>query len=266
MFVKEQTRESKGDASTNTEVSVTPAGSTYKDRLAHLFRKRRVVMHVGVAFGLLFVVLWAFGAVLPTSSGISDRFGQLFRPSMTQMKIKHSAVVLIAAQAATATAITQDGYEYKGAGGRYNWAGVQRTFTLPDGSMTNEMGGISSISGTIADDSFHNQFTPGQCTYWADYEYHRLTGYAVPWSGNAADWSTNAVAFGWIVSSTPHVPSIIALQPGVEGAGEAGHVGVVEKINPDGSVATTNWNVRGWGVFSWETYYPGPGVSFIWHP
>lgn len=266
MFVKEHTRRLKGDSPIITEVPTCPDCSTQKIRSTCVSRRRRVVVNVGVAVGLVFVVLGAFCTVLPTSSGITGHLGQLFQPSMAEVKIKHNAITLIAGQAATATAITQDGYEYKGAGGPYDWAGVQRDFTLPDGSMTNTTGGISSDSGTIADDSFHNQFTPGQCTYWADYEYHRLTGYAIPWSGNAADWPTNASAFGWIISSTPHVPSIIALQPGVQGAGGAGHVAVVEKINADGSIATTNWNVRGWGVFSWETYYPGPGVSFIWHP
>jgi len=106
----------------------------------------------------------------------------------------------------------------------------------------------------------------GQCTYWADIRYHQLTGWWVPWSGDAAQWSGGAAASGWVVSSTPKVPSIIVLQPGVEGAFSIGHVAVVERINSDGSVYTSNMNWSGWDVVSYVTFTPGPGVSFVWHP
>ena len=105
----------------------------------------------------------------------------------------------------------------------------------------------------------------GQCTYWADIRYHQLTGWWVPWSGNAAQWAAGAAASGWVVSSTPKVPSIIVLQPGVEGAFSIGHVAVVERINSDGSVYTSNMNWSGWDVVSYVTFTPGPGVSFVWH-
>jgi surface antigen len=105
----------------------------------------------------------------------------------------------------------------------------------------------------------------GQCTYWADIRYHQLTGWWVPWSGNAAQWAAGAAASGWVVSSTPRVPSIIVLQPGVEGAFSIGHVAVVERINSDGSVYTSNMNWSGWDVVSYVTFTPGPGVSFVWH-
>ncbi len=105
----------------------------------------------------------------------------------------------------------------------------------------------------------------GQCTYWADIRYHQLTGVWVPWSGNAAQWASGAAASGWVVSSTPRVPSIIVLQPGVEGAFSIGHVAVVERINSDGSVYTSNMNWSGWDVVSYVTFTPGPGVSFVWY-
>ncbi len=114
-----------------------------------------------------------------------------------------------------------------------------------------------------------NRFAFGQCTYWANMRYHALTGYWVPWLGNAYQWAYGASASGWIVSSTPHVPSIIVLQPGVQGAGYFGHVAIVERINPDGSVYTSNYNWYsngGWDILSYVTFYPGDGVSFVWHP
>jgi surface antigen len=253
---------------------------------------RSFVLHAGIAVVLLVVVVGALAAVLPTQEGSAGGIGHIFDPSLQSVTVKNNQTALIASQAATATAVTHDGYEYNGAGGQYNWAGVQKSFTLPGGASTSSIpstpvsptpttqtstspsgptsistsGGLSSpTTGTLNTD-FYDPFTPGQCTYWADYEYHRLTGNVVTWSGNAEDWAAGAGSAGWTVSSTPHLYSLIVLQGGVEGAGVGtGHVAVVEKINSDGSVATTNWNVVGWGVFSWGTYRPGPGVSFIWH-
>ncbi len=151
---------------------------------------------------------------------------------------------LIAQAAATATAIVrQDGF---------------------DQSSNNNGGTLYAGSGVTP-----NRFSFGQCTYWADLRYQQLTGYWVDWIGNAYQWKYGALsAPGWIVSSTPHVPSIIVLQPGVQGAGYFGHVAVVERINPDGSVYTSNMNWYangGWDRVSDWTFTPGPGVSFVWH-
>ena len=113
-----------------------------------------------------------------------------------------------------------------------------------------------------------NHFAFGECTYWADLRYHQLTGWWVPWTGNAYQWAAGAAASGWIVLSTPKVPSIIVLQPGVQGAFGLGHVAVVERINNDGSVYTSNYNWYangGWDILSYWTFTPGPGVSFVWH-
>ena len=111
------------------------------------------------------------------------------------------------------------------------------------------------------------RFAYGNCTYWANMRYHALSGYWVPWLGNAWQWSSGASAAGWIVSSTPHFPSIIVLQPGVEGAGWYGHVAVVEHINSDGSVQTSNYNWDGyWNSETFVTFRPGSGVTFVWHP
>ena len=113
-----------------------------------------------------------------------------------------------------------------------------------------------------------NAFPAGQCTYWADERYHELSGYYVPFSGNAADWAGNASAYGWQVSSRPIVPSIICLAPGVQQADAVyGHVGVVESINTNGSVVTSNLN---WGIGSQKSsvhsvdFVPGAGISFIY--
>ena len=262
-------------------------------------RGRKMVVHTGVTILMVVVVIGLLAAVVPTGSGQASALGKIFNPVTNMISSKQNNTALIAAQAATATAVTVDGYD---ASNQNTYNGVQSTFTLPDGTTTgaagtttgaagttdgtttgnttiptpvpvasgapsinSSSGGISSSTGTIADSSFNNYFTAGQCTYWADYEYHHLTGYAVTWSGNASYWAIGAGAAGWNVSSSPHVPSIIVLQPGYQGAGADGHVAVVESINANGTVHTSNWNVIGWGVFSWNDYSSGPGVQYIWH-
>ena len=114
----------------------------------------------------------------------------------------------------------------------------------------------------------NNSYPKGQCTWWADERYHQLTGYYVPWSANAKDWITGAQSNGWNVSSTPHVPSILVLQPGTQGADPTfGHVAIVEKVNADGSVYTSAQNVTGVQLVNgvaYLSYKPGNGVTFIW--
>lgn len=238
---------------------------------------RRHVISIGVAIGLFIMVAGSLMAVLPAVTGNASGLGQIFKPSMQSVNVQQGKTALIAAQAATATAVTQDGYD----AGNQAYAGVQAQFTLPDGTSTSSIptspttatgptnistsGGLSSTSTGTLNTGFYDPFSPGQCTYWADYEFHRLTGKIVTWSGNANTWVYGAQAAGWNVSSQPHVPSIIVLQGGVQGAGgSTGHVGVVEGINSDGTVFTTNWNIIGWGVYSTANYRPGPGVMFIW--
>ena len=108
----------------------------------------------------------------------------------------------------------------------------------------------------------------GYCTYWANLRYHQLTGNWVTWTGNAYQWAQGARMAGWNVSSSPHVPSIIVLAPGAQGASGFGHVAVVESINPDGTVHTSNmnWfqNGGGWDKVSYVDFKTGSGATFIW--
>lgn len=112
----------------------------------------------------------------------------------------------------------------------------------------------------------------GQCTYWANYEYHLLTNNWVSWSGNANQWVDGARSAGWNVSSVPHIPSIIVLMPYVQGSSGYGHVAVVVSIIPNSSPTTVhtsnmNWysNGGGWNKVSYADFTVGAGVYFIWH-
>ena len=107
----------------------------------------------------------------------------------------------------------------------------------------------------------------GVCTYWANSRYHALTGNWVTWTGNAYQWAQGARAAGWNVSSSPHVPSIMVLMPGVQGASGYGHVAVVESATGN-TVHTSNmnWYTNGGGFnrVSYADFTAGPGVYFIW--
>ncbi len=233
---------------------------------------RSRVVHLGVCVTLVAIVFGTLAAVLPADTqGHSNGVG-LFQPIMRMISSRKNDTALIAAQAATATAVTQDGYEYNGAGGNHPFAGVNTNITpaaipAPTTAPAPSSGPAAAPTApSTFDGNFSNPFSPGQCTWWADYRYHQLTGFAIPWSGNASAWAYNAAGYdGWVVSDTPRVPSIIVLQPGVQYASGWGHVAIVERINPDGSVYTSNYNVVGWGVLSYATYHPGSGVSFVYH-
>jgi len=109
-----------------------------------------------------------------------------------------------------------------------------------------------------------NPFPSDQCTFWASKRYQELAGCFVPWSGDAHSWAGQATGFGWVKSDNPSVPSIMCLQAFVQGAFALGHVGVVESINADGSVETSNLN---WQPHPKEIvtvqHTVGAGVSFL---
>jgi surface antigen len=196
-------------------------------------------------------------AVVPVGGEAGHGFN-VFQPVVNMIQSRSGNPSLIAQQAAaTATAVVhQDGYDPSGQNQSTTGTGLTGT-----GSTTQPV--LDSGNGGL------NRFAFGQCTYWANMRYHALTGYWVPWLGNAYQWAYGAAASGWIVSSTPHVPSIIVLQPYVQGAGGYGHVAIVESINSDGSVNTSNYNWYangGWDILSYVTFHPGPGVVFVWHP
>jgi surface antigen len=127
-------------------------------------------------------------------------------------------------------------------------------------SSATSAGSASSPVGTV------NVFPYGQCTWWANQRFFHIHGVFVPWrtQSDAWEWTARAYQFGWHVSSSPKVGSIIDLQPWVEGAYGLGHVALVEKVRSNGHVIASTMN---WGAYPWQVTYvefaPGPGVTFI---
>jgi surface antigen len=112
-----------------------------------------------------------------------------------------------------------------------------------------------------------NYFPYGQCTWWGNQRYFELHGIYVPWTtqSDAWQWSDRARDFGWTISSTPTVGSILNLQPWVQDTWGLGHVAIVEEVLPDGRVRTSNmnWASQFLGQVNSVIFSPGPGVTFI---
>jgi surface antigen len=79
-----------------------------------------------------------------------------------------------------------------------------------------------------------------QCTWWAAIRRAQLGKPVTNHMGNGADWANSARKLGWKVDHIPSVGAVIVFQRGQLGASPVyGHVAIVEKILPDGSVITS---------------------------
>lgn len=105
----------------------------------------------------------------------------------------------------------------------------------------------------------------GQCTWWAQY---RRQDENFSYIGNARYWADGAAARGYSVGNIPVAGSTVVFQPGVQGAGGAGHVAHVEEVYPGGwyLVSEMNffWNGGGLGRVDYRYAHTGWGVSFIY--
>lgn len=91
-----------------------------------------------------------------------------------------------------------------------------------------------------------NAYPYGQCTWWA---YQRRSELGLPTGslfGNATDWADSARRLGYWVSSTPLAGDAVVFHAGQYDADPVyGHVGVVERVDADGSVRISEANVGG---------------------
>lgn len=98
----------------------------------------------------------------------------------------------------------------------------------------------------------------GQCTWWA-WERRNAIGRKLPSGalGNAREWAYNLrVNHGYTVNSTPKVGAVLQ----TSGGSYNGHVGVVEAINPNGSIVISEMNYIGNYVVNLRTI-PADAVS-----
>lgn len=103
-----------------------------------------------------------------------------------------------------------------------------------------------------------NYYNWGQCTYYA-FDRRQQLGKSVGnlW-GNANNWASAASNSGYKVNHTPEVGAIIQ-----SNAGNYGHVGVVERKNPDGSIVVSEMNWQGVGQKSYRTIHNTGQYNYI---
>jgi surface antigen len=127
---------------------------------------------------------------------------------------------------------------------------------IPDGEKPADPKPAAVSTGA----SYYGSFTPrfggngyaaGYCTWWAA-ERRAELGKPVPSNlGNAITWLAAAQAIGYETGTEPRDGAIIWYRfP----ATSAGHVGIVESVNADGSINISAMNDRdGWGRVSYYT-------------
>lgn len=103
-----------------------------------------------------------------------------------------------------------------------------------------------------------NRYAFGYCTYYA---FNRRVQLGLPvanlW-GNANTWDTSAARAGYLVNTIPSVGAIFQTD-----SGPYGHVGIVERVNSDGSVFVSEMNYSGWNKITTRTITNLRGYKFI---
>lgn len=86
-----------------------------------------------------------------------------------------------------------------------------------------------------------NAYEFSQCTWWVYIRRHQLGLPVGSRMGDGAMWAYSASRLGyWVDSSARHKGDIMVFAPGQAGSSIVyGHVAIVEKINPDGSIETS---------------------------
>ena len=118
--------------------------------------------------------------------------------------------------------------------------------------------GVSTTLGLYVPIVSGNRYAYGYCTWYA---YNRRVQLGLPVSGgwgNANTWDSGARASGLLVDHIPSVGAIFQTK-----SGYYGHVGIVERVNPDGSVFVSEMNYAGWNVRSTRTIHNLAGYKFI---
>ncbi|NMN00078.1 amidase [Bifidobacterium sp. DSM 109958] len=88
---------------------------------------------------------------------------------------------------------------------------------------------------------YGSTYSFSQCTWWVYLRRHELNLPVGSHYGNGYMWADSARSLGYWVDDTPrNVGDIMVFRQGQEGSSSAyGHVAIVEAINPDGSVTTS---------------------------
>lgn len=91
-----------------------------------------------------------------------------------------------------------------------------------------------------------NAYSFSQCTWWAYTRRHQLGLPVGSYLGNGGQWADSARKLGyWVDKTARHPGDIIVFHPGLyQSSAVYGHVAIVEKINADGSITTSECGSR----------------------
>lgn len=135
-------------------------------------------------------------------------------------------------------------------------SGILKTDDLvwvPDGRVFSVSSGYSNSGSFFSFARFgSNGYSPGYCTWHAANRRAEI-GRPIPSNlGNAITWSIQARAFGFAVDGNPAAGDVLYHR----NIGGLGHVGFVEKKNPDGSLTVSDMNYPSWGRVTYRTVTP----------
>lgn len=89
-------------------------------------------------------------------------------------------------------------------------------------------------------DTDGNAYPFSECTWWAYKRRHELGLPAGSYMGNGNMWADSARRLGYWVDSTPRQGDVMVFQRGQAGSSLIyGHVAIVEQVNEDGSIVTS---------------------------
>ncbi|WP_018143237.1 CHAP domain-containing protein [Alloscardovia criceti] len=123
-------------------------------------------------------------------------------------------------------------------------------WNVEDAATTIDVSNLTASNHPTGDVGLAYEFS--QCTWWAYTRRHQLGLPVGSYFGNGAQWADSARKLGYSVDNTPQVGDVVVFQPGQEGAvAYYGHVAIVEKVNEDGSIVTSESNAgTGGKIFS----------------
>ncbi|MFD0705468.1 CHAP domain-containing protein [Alloscardovia venturai] len=109
-----------------------------------------------------------------------------------------------------------------------------------------------------------NAYPFSQCTWWAYTRRHQLGLPVGSYFGNGGQWANSARKLGYTVDHTPEVGAIMVFAPGQAGSDPTyGHVAIVEKINSDGSIVTSECGAVMQGKTYSKTYTNTADFQYI---
>lgn len=140
---------------------------------------------------------------------------------------------------------------------------TSRPSVTPFGQVSSYTGGVDF---SRASQSVGNAYAPGNCTWYAFERRAQLGRPIGSFWGNASTWAMNAIAAGFPVNKVPQAGAIAQWNAYSSNRGVSpyyGHVGVVERVNPDGTVTISEMNVAGFNQVSSVTLSAGQVDNYI---